>query len=75
MADSEGFFQVQAEGIDMNTGAMVDLPPSLFRYELVSDPSNSFSYFGGGWFYCSSPNASATVNAYYGGQTYPVYLS
>ena len=75
VADSEGFFQVQAEGIDMNTGAMVDLPPSLFRYELVSDPSNSFSYFGGGWFYCSSSNASATVNAYYGGQTYPVYLS
>ena len=73
--DSSGFFQVQAEGIDMDTGALVPINADLVRFELSSSALEDFSYFGGGWFYCASPDATATVTAWYGGQSYPISLT
>lgn len=72
--DAQGFFQVQAQGINLITGGLVNLSPDLVRFDLASSASTAFSYFGGGWFYCSNPEASATVTAWYGGQSYPLYL-
>lgn len=69
-----GFFQVQAQGIDEATGDLVDMSPDLIRFDLSSSPTDAFSYFGGGWFYCSQIGASATVAAWYGGQNYTLYL-
>ena len=69
-----GFFQVQAQGIDEATGELVDMSPDLIRFELSSSSTGAFSYFGGGWFYCSQIGASATVAAWYGGQNYTLYL-
>ena len=73
-AHGTGFWQVEASGIDMNTGAIVSLPPQLFRYAITSDPQNAFSYFGDGWFYCSKEGATGEAEAYYGGSSYPVSI-
>lgn len=73
--DAAGFFQVQAQGIDMDTGSLIPLSPDLVRFELSSAALEDFSYFGGGWFYCASPEATATVTAWYGGQSYPISLT
>ena len=73
--DSSGFFQVQAQGIDMDTGALVPINADLVRFELSSAALEDFAYFGGGWFYCASPDATATATAWYGGQSYPISLT
>jgi hypothetical protein len=73
-AHGTGFWQVQASGLDMNTGALIPLPSCLVRYAITSDPQNAFSYFGDGWFYCSKEGATGTAQAFYGGSSYPVSI-
>lgn len=61
------FFQCTAMGMNMTTYNMQNIPPDCISWEITSNPEGAFSYWGGGWFFCSKSGATCTVRGTYGG--------
>lgn len=64
--NANAFFQCTAMGLNTAYN-MENIPPACISWEITSNPQGAFSYWGGGWFFCSKNGASCTVKAVYGG--------
>ena len=64
---ANAFFQCTAMGINMTTYNMENISPDCISWEITSNPQGAFSYWGGGWFFCSKSGAACTIKAVYGG--------
>ncbi len=63
---ANAFFQCRAMGLNM-AASMENIPPDCISWGITSNPQGAFSYWGGGWFFCSKSGATCTVTAVYGG--------